>query len=217
MDGPRYADRFREHPTSAEVLGGDDGRPRREWPRWLTRAGGGVAVAGAVALAMATGGVESTPAPEPTGRSTAAAPDRTAPPQAPLTVASLGSDLWLSRGFSYDVELTNPTTTNLEIIDIAQVLAGTEMLWNAPVVLKAQGDTTMRVDFLVQNCAAVVNQAAPDELRLILRAEGAEPGAAAAVQLFDLELDEVSKEIDAAGGVRCQTGAPSVPNTMGWE
>ncbi len=217
MDGPRYADRFREQPAGPEVLGGDERPPPREWPRWLTRGGGVLAVAGAVALAMTTGGVQGTPAPEPTDRSTAAAPARTAPPQAPLTVTSLGSDLWSSRGFSYDVELSNPTATNLEIIDISKVLAGTEMLWNAPVVLQAQGDTTMRVDFLVQNCAAVINQAAPDELRLVLRPEGVEPGTAGAIQLFDLQLDEVSAAIDAAGGVRCEIGIPPVPNTMGWE
>lgn len=220
MDGPKYADRFWEPASGEEVLAidgellaGDEGQPR-EWPRWLTRGAGGLAVIGAVVLAMTTGD-DGTPAPAPTERVAEAAPLRTtAPPDAQITVTSTGIDIWETRGFSYDVELANPTTTELEIVDIGEVLAGAEMVWNGPVVLPAQGAASMRVDFLVLNCTAVINQDAPAELRLVLRPEGAEPGTAGAVQLFRLELGEASQAIEDAGGVRCQEGPPVVPNTQ---
>lgn len=216
MEGPKYADRFREHTSGAEVLAGDEGRAPREWPRWLTRGAAGVAVVGAVVLAMTTSGGDEEPARDASERVPAAASTRTtAPPDADITVTSTGTDVWETRGFSYDVEFANPTTTALEIIDIGEVLAGTEMVWNGPVLLPAQGAASMRVDFLVLNCRAVINQPAPDELRLVLRPEDADLGSAGAVQLFRLDLDDASAAIEAAGGVRCsQEGPPVVPNTM---
>lgn len=215
MEGPKYADRFRGQDSRVEVLAGDDGRSPREWPRWLTRGAAGVAVVGAVVLAMTTSGGDDGPPGDASDRVPEAASTRTAaPPDADITVTSTGTDLWETRGFSYDVEFANPTTTALEIIDIGEVLAGTEMVWNGPVLLPAQGEASMRVDFLVLNCTAVINQVAPDELRLVLRPEGVQPGTEGYVQLFQLELDDASAAIEAAGGVRCREGPPVVPNTM---
>lgn len=210
-----YGDRFGDEPTAHEVLADQS---RRTWPHWLTRTVALVALlttaAGLIAWASADDPAEDVASPQPDGIERIGPPVtvvRNLPPSvAPLTVSTATGDLWRTRGFSYYLELTNPTTTEYQILDIAQALPGTEMLWDQSLVLGAGTDTALRVDFLIVNCVSVVSRPAPDALRLTLRPVGAEPGSPGAVELATLDLSTLSSAFTSAGGLRCENAEPVV-------
>lgn len=217
MEGDSYGARFRDQLGPAEVLGPevlDDGTTGRAWSRWLTRTGA-VVVSAAAGTALWVGLERpEPPAPEPVATESYGPPItivRNAPPsRAPLELAAATAELWTTRGFSYDLELTNPTSTAYRVLDIRHAVNGTEMLWNESLVLETHATTTLRVDFLIINCVAVLDRPVPAALRLTLRPEGAAPGLAGGVEIADLDLTELSAELGAAGGVRCADGAASV-------
>jgi len=214
----RYGARFRDEPITGDIVGEDEPAAGNENPRWLTRGGAVVAVGAVAALAFWT--MTRADEPEAVARPEPAVTERygpavtivrnTPPPIAPLMVTSATGDLWRTRGFSYNLELTNPTDTDYELVDIAEALHGTEMLWDDALVFAHGTSTDFRVDFLIINCVAVVNRAAPAELRLTMRPAGAVPGTAGGVAVTTLDLSALSAAFEDAGGLRCAEGEPAV-------
>ena len=188
-----------------ETIAGGRAQPSRS--PWRTRAWTAAAVVAAVATVFAA--INDQPAsddqadPAPTAQVASRAGIQT------LEVNAVASSavLWATRGYTYDVDLTNNTSETLEIVDVASQNSGTELVWNRPLTIPTSGTAHLRVDFLVTNCAAVAVAPAPAKLRLTLRApDSVEPPGVAEVAVVT-----AGRTIDESSAPLCPaqpSGAP---------
>jgi hypothetical protein len=214
-----YSDRFFEPDEKdvpvgvaprTEVVGlGQADEPAAPGRRRWTRVVGALAAVGIVAVILAQQGT-STPtsddqaqgvAGEDAAASGTEVASRSGVTTVQLSATAVDGFLWKSRGYSYVVRLWNGTSTPLAVMDVSATASGTEILWNDPVVLPAQGAARLKVDFLLVNCAAA-GAPAPERLRLRLRPPGSEQ-----LVVADIAVDQAAKVVNESPAPRCPGGS----------
>lgn len=173
---------------------------------WRNRAWVAVAVVGATA-AILVAVTDDKPAAPPPGDVSVLVASRAGIKTIDVGVTRSSAVLWRTRGYTYNVDLTNGTTTPLDVLDVTSSNSGTEIVWNQPLMLSVGGTAHLRVDFLVNNCAAVAVAPAPASLRLTLRPSGTSdiPGVA------EISVADAGQTVDDSDVALCPVQAAGLP------
>lgn len=216
----KYGDRFRPgttttlelEPVSRGDLVDQEDRPRQRWPAWLTRgaAGVGVVATAVIAVTVGDGSEPAPPAPSETPPAVSL-PINDRPPVAPLEVGLIEAEVWDSRGFSYEITMTNRSDTAFDLIDVGPKMSGTELAWDRELVLYPGRETTVRVDFLVLNCLAATSSSAPVEVRMVVRARDGVSRTA----LAEVPTEDQAALVNASGDAICAQDSVAGGNFTG--